>query len=218
MEKVMTDKPFAGWQSPCQAGWLGSFVAAFIHDQKNLFISTCRPLRPRHLELMAPHFKAVDLERALFRNIYPDRVANPAFYAGLQAVGFACLPDFGWRRASTFDTVIVTHEPLTPAMLFHELVHVVQYRLLGVEGFATTYVQALLAGDSYGFTRLEACADAMEERFLRGSGPIDVEREVKQWLAADRPVEATRVLAGGISWHGVDTDISTGMSRRSSIS
>ena len=180
----MVEGRFGILQSQYQSDWLSKFVADFIQDQRDCFAGSCRTLRPQHTERMAPHFPAVDLERARFRNIYPERVANPAFYAGLKAIGFEHLPDFGRRKATTFDNVIVTHEPFTPALLFHELVHVVQYRLLGVEGFASAYVQALLAGKAYGATPLEACANDLEERFMSGSGPIDVEGEVKRWLIA----------------------------------
>ena len=194
-------EPRLGESQPChQAGWLSKFVADFIHDQRTQFDGSCRPLRPQHMERMAPYFPAVDLERVRFRNIYPARVANPAFYAGLQAVGFTCLPDFGCRKAVTFDHVIVTHEPFTPVLLFHELVHVVQYRLLGVEGFARAYVQALLAGDSLGSTPLEACARSLEERFVSGSGTIDVEGEVKRWLSDSTPGRVSRLFAGSHSW------------------
>lgn len=168
-----------------QTAWLGSFVADFIAEQRDCFISTCRPLRAQHFERMSVHFSPDDLERVRFRNIYPERVPNPAFYAGLQCVGFHRLPDFGARKAVTFDQVIVTHEPFTPAFLFRELVYTVQYRLLGIEGFARAYVQALLAGDRYGDTPLERCAQALEERFVSGSYRIDVEGEIREWLVAD---------------------------------
>ena len=47
--------------------------------------------------------------------------------------------------AITFDDVVVFHEPLTPQLVFHELVHVTQYRLLGIEEFARLYVRGYLA-------------------------------------------------------------------------
>lgn len=185
LEEVMIEQQSANLQATSQATWLGNFVAEFIGNQRDRFIGNCRPLRPHHIERMSPYFAIEDLERVRFRNIYPERIPNPQFYSGLQSVGFEDLPDFGERRAVTFDQVIVTHEPFTPALLFHELVHTVQYRLLGVDGFARAYVQALLAGERCGQTALEQCAHALEERFVHGSDRIDVEGEVRRWLVAE---------------------------------
>ena len=57
----------------------------------------------------------------------------------------ACRTSPPWR-AITFDDVVVFHDPLTPQLIFHEMVHVVQYRLLGIDEFARLYVRGYLHG------------------------------------------------------------------------
>src|SRR6266478_5301461 len=69
-----------------------------------------------------------------------QRVGNPDFYPELEAVGFRNLPDFSGMAAITFNDVIVSHEPFGSPLLFHELVHVEQYKQLGVDRFAELYV------------------------------------------------------------------------------
>lgn len=65
----------------------------------------------------------------------------------------------------TFQDVIVHAEPLTRALLFHELVHSVQYTHLGLHGFAEHYVRGLLSGGSYQEIPLEKQAYELEARF-----------------------------------------------------
>ncbi len=45
------------------------------------------------------------------------------------------LPDQFAMAAITFCDVVVSHSPFSDGLLFHELVHVEQYRQLGVQGF-----------------------------------------------------------------------------------
>jgi hypothetical protein len=63
-----------------------------------------------------------------------ERVGNPEFYRMLYELGFRDLPDFQTMAAITFKDIIVSHELLDVRILFHELVHVEQYRQLGSSG------------------------------------------------------------------------------------
>ena len=73
-----------------------------------------------------------------------QRVNNPSFYGELIKMGFeaASLPDFSFMAAITFVDTVVSHEPFTNRLLFHELVHVVQYEKLGLEEFAAKTLEA----------------------------------------------------------------------------
>jgi hypothetical protein len=73
-----------------------------------------------------------------------QRVSNPGFYGDLVAMGFelGSLPDFTDMAAITFVDTIVFHQPIENQLLFHELVHVVQYEKLGLTEFAIKYVKA----------------------------------------------------------------------------
>ena len=44
----------------------------------------------------------------------------------------AALPDFAHMTAITFVDTVLSHETFTDRLLFHELVHVVQYKQLGM--------------------------------------------------------------------------------------
>ena len=62
----------------------------------------------------------------------------------LRTMGFPNLPDQSTMGAITFNDVVVSHEPFSSGLLFHELVHVEQYRQLGVPRFAELYVRGFL--------------------------------------------------------------------------
>jgi hypothetical protein len=87
----------------------------------------------------------------------------------------------------TFQDVIVHVEPLTDSLLFHELVHAVQYKHLGLQGFARLYVQGFLNGGSYEEIPLEKQAYELEARFCGDSVlAFSVEENVKEWIRARR--------------------------------
>ncbi len=85
-------------------------------------------------------------------------------------MGFSDLPDFSQMAAITFCDVVVSHVPFTDGLLFHELVHVEQYRQLGVRRFSELYVRGFLSGGCYDGIPLEVNAYAVGRRFERTLG------------------------------------------------
>jgi len=83
----------------------------------------------------------------------------------LAGIGFSGLPDFSQMAAITFGDVVVSHMPFTDGLLFHELVHVEQYRQLGIPRFAELYVLGFLSGGGYDGIPLEADAYTLGRRF-----------------------------------------------------
>jgi hypothetical protein len=166
-----------------QSAVLAQAVAEYIVAQRTHYLSRAVPLA--FGEVWSRFFPAVDLERIRVVQPGQERVPNPPFYESLEQIGFRGLPDFTTMAAITFDDVVVFHDPLTPQLIFHELVHVLQYRLLGVAEFARLYVRGYLQG-GYEGTPLEVCAYQLDGRFIMGSVGFDVEAEVKKWIAGGR--------------------------------
>ena len=71
---------------------------------------------------------------------------NPPFYLQIQQMGLPLIPFADMDGITFADTILlaqkgVRHEPPPPLpLLFHEMVHVVQYEVLGIETFVTRYV------------------------------------------------------------------------------
>jgi hypothetical protein len=68
---------------------------------------------------------------------------------------------------------------------FHELVHVLQWRVLGPEKFLALYADGL---ERFGYRNspLEVIAYSLQSNFDRGCSPFDVEAEVERQLKALR--------------------------------
>jgi hypothetical protein len=169
--------------SPEQVAAFTSWVGDYIRAQRSAYYPRSAALA--FSDIWSRFFSPFDLERIRILQPGQERVANPPFYAELQKLGFTGLPDFTTMAAITFDDVVVFHDPLTPQLIFHEMVHIVQYRLLGVEEFARLYVRGYLHG-GYSGTPLEICAYELDGRFIMGSVGFDVEAEVKSWIENGR--------------------------------
>ncbi len=116
-----------------------------------------------------------------------EHVPNPDFYPMLRSMGFKNLPDQSAMAAITFGDVVVSHEPFSDGLLFHELVHVEQYRQLGIPRFSDLYARGFLNGGSYEAIPLEVNAYRLEDRFR--SDPragFSVQAEVARWIADER--------------------------------
>jgi hypothetical protein len=97
------------------------------------------------------------------------------------------LPDFARMAAITFVDTIVSHEPFTNELLFHELVHVIQYEKFRLADFADKYVRGFLNGGSYEAIPLEKNAYQLAARFgAAPMSPYSVEAEVQAWIDAGR--------------------------------
>ncbi len=169
--------------SPLQVSLFSHAVAQYIHAQRDKYYEQGKRLTLD--DTWSRYFPAIDLKRVRILEPGRERVGSPPFYADLEQLGFVNLPNFTSMGAITFDDVVVFHEPLAPPHVFHELVHVTQYRLLGIEEFARLYVRGYLHG-GYEGTPLEMCAYQLGERFVVGGPGFDVEAEVKAWIAAKR--------------------------------
>jgi len=97
------------------------------------------------------------------------------------------LPDQSGMGAITFSDVVVSHEPFRNGLLFHELVHVEQYRQLGISRFSELYVRGFLNGGGYEAIPLEVNAYTLEGRFENNPPQqVSVIDEVRRWITEGR--------------------------------
>jgi hypothetical protein len=138
-------------------------ITALIQGIQQYIAGRQAAYRPRAVSLtqaqkaaLSPFFRADVLENArLLEFVGNEKVPEPAFYPVLKAAGFANLPDLPAMHAITFIDTISFQVPINPELLFHELVHVEQYRQLGLEGFSDLYGRGFLSGGSYEAIPLE---------------------------------------------------------------
>jgi hypothetical protein len=169
-------------------------VLAWAVDQTRAWIEEQRRLHwPAGGQL--PHV-AKDAVRGFFTSAVLDSarvtvlpaIPNPPFLEQARAVGLPVEIDFRSMEGLTLvDTILVSQvvPPTDPlGLMFHELVHVVQYEILGVEEFARQYVRGLADGDfDYYRIPLEVMAYDLGQRFMDHPGAtFSVLEEVQQRL------------------------------------
>jgi hypothetical protein len=151
--------------SPEQLDEVAGLVAEYITSQRNRFRERAANLSAAQKGVLAPFFRADLLETTRVLVLQNERIGNPSFYSLLRGLGFANLPDFAWMAAVTFCDVVVSHEPFSAGLLFHEFVHVEQYRQLGIPRFAALYTRGFITGGGYDGIPLEINAYALGARF-----------------------------------------------------
>jgi hypothetical protein len=172
-----------------QIEWVVQQVAAYIEQQRQTYRPGVAPLSLSQMTTMRPYFPEPTLDSTRLVVLAGQRVNNPPFYGELIRMGFeaALLPHFAHMAAITFVNTVVSHEAFTDRLLFHELVHVVQYEKLGLERLASKYLRGFLSGGSYDGIPLEINAYELEGRFARApSKSFSVTDEVQRWIRADR--------------------------------
>jgi hypothetical protein len=175
--------------SAAQIEWVIQQVAAYIEGQRQTYRRGSGPLNQTQIAAMRPFFPVPTLESSRIVILAGERVSNPPFYGELMKMGFEAgsLPNFAHMAAITFVDTVVSHEPFTDRLLFHELVHVVQYEKLGLVEFAAKYVKGFLSGGSYEAIPLEMNAYELDARFAAESTRLfSVEAEVQAWIDAGR--------------------------------
>lgn len=162
--------------TPGQISELISKVALFIEEQQRTSAPASRSLSDLERTSLVVHFPKDILETARLARV--KHLQNPPFYAELERMGFQNLPQFRQMAAVTFVDVIVAQNEFTASLLFHELVHVVQYKELGLQKFAELYVRGFLETGEYLSIPLERVAYHLEGLFrLRPDLAIEVQKQ-----------------------------------------
>jgi hypothetical protein len=172
--------------------FLQSFVPAvaaktqdWIESQRAEYLPQARPLSSEEHSSLTTHFPEETLSKARVAAV--SQIPSPPFFAGLlrqlEFIGKRVHFDFSAASGITFGECILVAAPGPPIdLLFHELVHSEQYRLLGMKAFARAYVQGIVDSNfMYDKIPLEAIAYEMAARFKAGQA-FSVTDELKPWL------------------------------------
>jgi hypothetical protein len=115
--------------------------------------------------------KVVALERVPFPPLSQWGLTELASLESGEAAGITF-------RDTYFVQAAAAHEE---SLHFHELVHVVQWKLLGSERFLMSYAAGILA-HGYRDSPLEALAFRLQARFERGAAPESMELRIREAL------------------------------------
>lgn len=161
---------------------------AWVQSQRDVYRPTARPLAAEEKANFHGFFDPETLESARIKKV--PIIQNPEFYGQLAALRVPIPLDFTTMSGITFDDTILVSETRTPQdesltpLLFHELVHVVQYETLGLEAFVKEYIQGWAQnGFRYAAIPLERDAYELQSRYeSQPQQAFSVRVEVRQRL------------------------------------
>lgn len=166
---------------------LAARALAWVEGQRALHRETADPLGHELRRDLEPWFEGATLAEVRIRIV--DAIDPPRLAWLARRLGFGTPLDPKRLWGITFvDTVVIAERVprgSRPSLLFHECVHVAQYRLLGARGFLEAYLHGWLEGGrEYRAIPLEIDAYALQRRFVEGREPMSVEAEVARRLTA----------------------------------
>lgn len=162
---------------PAGAGLIGSL---WLLSRRRVYRRSARALTDDERSRLGPCFSPELLDTVRVADV--ARLENPAGYRVARRLGFGAALDLTTVGGMAFvDTVVIVERRGKAdriGTLFHELVHVAQFRVLGVRGFTREYVRGWLeCGREYLRIPLERDAYELQARFMRGEAFV-VEAEV----------------------------------------
>jgi hypothetical protein len=117
-------------------------LASYIVAERDRLAAHGTSLGAANRLALLPYFKPELLDSV--RVVIGCEIREPDFAVRFRTAGLP-FPEFGLADAVTLDTVIVANEPLSRSTLFHELLHVVQWQVLGIARFGWRYLLEYIA-------------------------------------------------------------------------
>ena len=159
----------------------------WLWEQRNLHLARARRLPAEERTALQDYFDHRILGKVRVAAV--DRISNPPFYAELKAAGYPTMDISGAMGIAFIDCVVVRKScqsnPVTwHSVLFHELVHIVQFDILGPEKHLEVYLRGWMdSGYQYPAIPMETQAQRLEARFNRHEPPFSVRDILEQELA-----------------------------------
>jgi hypothetical protein len=161
---------------------------SWVRSQRKRYrqADNARRLAESEKRVLGSFFSSAILEKAVIAEV--SSIPNPGFYVWLKRFGIDLTLDLSQARGITFDDTILIRREGSEAirdwysLLFHELVHVVQYEVLGLDVFIDRYIRAMVAADMNSLqNRFEIEAYALQGRFESDPNrAFSVEHEVRK--------------------------------------
>jgi hypothetical protein len=167
---------------------LSPVVDIYIRRQRSRLERSAKPLVTTDRTALGNYFSSEVLESVRLLVADPLPIPDPPLTNLVRRFGFE-FPRPSLTEAITFGHVIVARNCIQGSLLFHELVHAVQFQVLGIRTFAQEYVYGFLRYRDYFSIPLERCAFDLQFRFETGE-VFDAETEIYKDLKAHSRFQA----------------------------
>jgi hypothetical protein len=151
-------------------------AARYISYHRRRLVTRATPLP---VELAAPLTNFFTDEVLSKAKLVHATMPEPVLYPLVRLFGIKGMLSMSAIGAITLVDVVAYPDEIDHSTLFHELVHVVQYRVLGLKEFARLYVRGFLENGGYMGIPLERQAYELARRFdARPEKIFSVEEDV----------------------------------------
>jgi len=160
-------------------------AVAWIQQQRDKYHPLSDPLSETIKVKLRPFFSGEILDRLRIKHVSVtgETIPYPPFYERVRAGGSRVVPDAAHMTAIPFlDVALFNREP-TLRTVFHTLVHVTQFSVVGLERVMAGYFQALNESGLWMVVPYEEQAYTLDARYTKDPGDVfSVEAEVREWL------------------------------------
>ena len=164
-------------------------AVSWFTQMREQYRPVATPLHEPQKTKMRPFFPTELLERVRVADLSEtgEHLPYPPFYSRVRAGGSRVVPDAAHMSFIPFIDLVAFGQKPTDRTLFHALVQVTQFTILGVERFMELYVRGLNKRGRYFLIPLEDHAYHLDTRFTGDSSdPFSVAEEVQQWAQSGR--------------------------------
>jgi len=164
-------------------------AAAWIRQQRDKYHPLSDPLSENVKIKLRPFFPGEILDRVRIRHVSPtgESIPYPPFYERVRAGGSRVVPDAAHMTAIPFlDVALFNREP-TLRTTFHNLVHVTQFSVVGLERVMEGYFRTLNESGLWMVVPYEEQAYKLDARYTKDPSDVfSVEEEVREWLQSGK--------------------------------
>jgi hypothetical protein len=164
-------------------------ASSWLMQQRSEFLPSGAPLSSTQKTKLSPFFTAEILEAVRIVNLSKTgrTIPYPPFYERVRDGGHRVVPDSAHMAAIPFVDVAVFNNEPTLRTIFHTLVHVTQFAVLGLEKAMECYLRVLNESGLWMVVPLEEQAYRMDARYTRDPTDLfSVEEEIREWLRKGR--------------------------------
>jgi hypothetical protein len=171
--------------TPAELAGLIAEATAWMRQQRDKYYPLSTSLSEAVKGELRPFFPAEILDTLRIRDVSStgETIPYPPFYERVRAGGARVVPDAAHMTAIPFVDVALFNRQPTLRTIFHTLVHVTQYSVVGLERVMKGYFHALNESGLWMVVPFEEQAYKMDARFTKDSSDyFSVEAEIREWL------------------------------------
>ena len=175
--------------TPMELDSLIGEAVSWLNKQREHYLPSSCPLDDHQKVELAPFFSGDILGRVRILDFSStgETLPYPPFYETVRAGGNRVVPDAAHMAAIPFVDLIAFNQKPTLRTIFHNLVHVTQFELVGIRRVMQGYFKTLNEVGLWMVVPFEEQAYQLDARYTRDPSDVFlVENEVREWMRTGR--------------------------------